>query len=66
MTMEKLSTPLAYSSSGSLVFLGVGVSDWAIAIGAACAVVTAGVNWYYRAAERKDRLSGKIKTRDDD
>lgn len=66
MKMDKFSTPLAYSSSGSLMFLGVGVSDWAVIVGMVCAAVTAGVNWYYRRAERLDRLSGKARTRQED
>lgn len=64
--MEKITTPLAYSSSGSLMVFGIGLSDWAVAIGALCAVVTACVNWYYRAAERRDRLQGKVRSRGSD
>ena len=56
--MDKFSTPLAYSSSGSLMLWGVAVNEWALIIGTTCAVVTAGVNWYYRAKERQDRLKG--------
>lgn len=56
MKMDKFSTPLAYSTSGSLLVYGINVNDWALAIGVLGTVVTVAVNWYYKALERRDRL----------
>lgn len=55
MRMDKIATPIAYSSSGSLVVFGMGLSDIALIVGIITGVGTFAVNWYYRHKESKRR-----------
>lgn len=56
MNMDRVTTPLAYITNGSLVVFGVAMSDWALLVGMLCGVFTAYVNWKYKRKERADRL----------
>lgn len=57
MNMEHVTSPVAYGASGMLIF-GVPANDIATAVGVLCAVITAGVNWWYK---RKDSLRQEAK-----
>lgn len=58
--VERVSTATAYTTSTGTAaagFLGLGLSDWALIVGMACAVGTFGLNWYYK--QRALRLRQK-------
>lgn len=46
--MEKYSSAITYSASGSAVVFGLQISDIAALVGAGVAVLTFIVNWYYK------------------
>ena len=51
MKMERVTTPLAYSTSGSLVVFGFALNDIALLVGIVTGLATFFINWYYKAKE---------------
>ncbi len=58
--MERVTTPLAYSTSGSLVVFGFTLSDISLLIGIILGIATFLLNWYYKAKDdrRKEQATG--------
>lgn len=44
-------TTVSYTASGAAMWLGLTTSEWAALVGVLCAVITCGVNWWYRHQE---------------
>ena len=53
MKMERVTTPLAYSTSGSLVVFGFTLSDLSLIVGILLGIATFMLNWYYKAKDDK-------------
>lgn len=53
MTIESTLSPVAYTASGSAVVFGMNAMDLAAYIGAAVAIATFIINWYYKAEALK-------------
>ena len=51
--MDKLSTPLAYSTSGTLMVFGFTLNDIALIVGIVTGLATFIINWYYKAKDDK-------------
>lgn len=54
MRMDRVTTPLAYSSSGTLVIYGVQLSDVALVVGILTGLGTFVINWYYQAKRSRN------------
>ena len=59
MKMDRLTTPLAYSTSGTLMVFGFTLSDLALLVGILTGLGTFIINWYYKAKvdKRKEQNS---------
>ena len=57
--MERHSSWISYTASGSTVFFGLTVNDFGVLIGILVGIATFAVNWYYKHKEskRRDRRS---------
>ena len=53
MKMDRLTTPLAYSTSGTLMVCGFTLSDLALLVGILTGLGTFIINWYYKAKDDK-------------
>ncbi len=69
MTFESTASPVAYTASGTAVIFGLTAGEFAAYVGAAVAVATFLLNWYYkeRAARLQERLAreGKLHVSED-
>jgi len=48
---EKYTTSVSYGASAATIIAGLTLSDWAVAVGMACALGTLIVNWYFKRLE---------------
>ena len=53
--MERHSSWISYTASGSAVFFGLTLNDFGMLIGIMVGIATFIVNWYYKAKESKRR-----------
>ena len=53
MKMDRLTTPLAYSTSGTLMVFGFTLSDLALLVGILTGLGTFIINWYYKDKDDK-------------
>lgn len=53
MRMDRFTTPLAYSTSGTLMVFGFTVSDLALLVGMLTGLGTFIINWYYKDKDDK-------------
>ena len=53
MKMERVTTPLAYSTSGTLMVFGFALGDLALLVGMLTGLGTFIINWYYKDKDDK-------------